>query len=123
MYVEKRLPGRVGSLSAVYSDLLNFFVDVVEGNGGIESPYFLGDLTKPVQIRISDIDGNTAKPDDDSCWHDFWERSNDEKNRQTINTECSSITDTQLGSHMVGYHLVGTEDGLQNYLKKDISNL
>lgn len=122
-YVDSRIPGKVTSLTGDYSSLISYYVSVIEGNENIESPYFLGDITKPAQIRISDKDGNTSKPDDDTCWHDFWEADSDEKNRNIIETRCSVITEDQLESHMSEYHLDGGEENIGNYLKKDLTNI
>lgn len=122
-YVDSRIPGKVRSLSGDYSSLISYLVDVLEGKENIESPYFLGDITKPVQIRISNKDWNTSKPDDDTNWRNFWEVDSDEKNRKIIESRCSTITEDQLDSHMTEYHLDGSEENIESYLKKTLTNI
>lgn len=45
--------------------MMEFFRKVVRGHGGNQPLYYLGDLNKPIQIRISLVDDNTYPPSDE----------------------------------------------------------
>ena len=80
---------RIGDRNA----LLAFYKEVVRGYDGREPLFYLGDLTKPVQIRISLVDGNRLPPTDSNVrsernpggtWRDFFEASTDAQLEEQI---------------------------------------
>ena len=57
--------------------------DVVTGKESGNSDglplFYLGDVTKKVQIRVSKHDGNVKKPDNNEWWEDFFVNNDESK--------------------------------------------
>lgn len=100
---------------------------LVLGYEGRPPMYYLGDLSKPVQIRISTKDNNTALPTDDSCWKNFFTHYDPDETRLSIfNLFQQSLTNA-LDEHVMSYHLSGiynsSEQIAERFLLNDMSNL
>ena len=85
--------------------------------------YWLGDITKPAQIRVCKEDNVSSPPDDDRFWEDFFNIRDDEKTRTEIIKEFERITEEQFESHLSSYH-PESYDGFNmgEYMVNDFSN-
>ena len=99
-----------------------FFLDAARGTASpnVSAIYCLGDISQPVQIRISKKNNN-KEPPTTSAWEDFFEYSSwDDNYQMMMNSAISSMT-SALTQHTQHYHLSGiTNFDLQKmgYFKK-----
>ena len=112
-------------MSGYYAKLKQFALGQVDKRKG--PIYWLGDLTKPAQIKISTKADNTAFPDDSSSWVDFIWSSSIEDVQLSIKLFHEDQTTAQLSSHCDDYHLANAamskQDIVDTYLLKDFSNM
>ena len=91
--------------------------------------YYLGDITKPVQLRVckydNDEDGNGVKqpPDNDEYWSDFFQLRDDNSLINQIIQQFESTTAQQFENHIDQFH---PERSLSahfgDYMLNDFSN-
>ena len=87
--------------------LLRFYKQMVSADGyeGIGPVFFLGDMSKPAQIRISLRDNNKDLPVDQSpAWRNFFETSTEEQLREQIKSCFDQATDSRMDWHLKNYH-------------------
>lgn len=116
-----RLSGDDDSLFDFYTKIVNG--TAIDGKGPL---YYLGDITKKVQIRVSLSSSNTALPTDDNYWKDFFPTNNEEKMRLSVMEELKSQMDACLSAHIQNYHLGGISSvyNVQNaYANSNLTNL
>lgn len=131
------LRNRYDTVKGDESDLMEFFKKVVTGdvcgNTYGQPLYFLGDITKPVSIRVSLSADNKHTPDDDAYWKNFFVDTSEERFENEIMDAVRQTIEDNFAAHMRDYHLSGIyqywydRDGESRqlsdyYLKDDMSN-
>ncbi len=110
----------------------NFLARAIEGTlaSNVPALYFLGDMSKPVQIRVSLKDNNKDLPTEPS-WSDFYIRTSDDPEKMLDDNKLcmfyvlESQLSTELSSHIASYHLsgIGTSEMPLDGLCRDISDV
>ena len=72
--------------------------------------YYLGDPTRPAQIRISLVDNNDTLPSNNDCWKDFFVSEDRSKFQDIILSSFRNQLSEFLQTHMTEYHLSGVQD-------------
>lgn len=111
----------------------NFCKNIVAGTYDYSIPplYYLGELTDPVQLRISTIDGNNTIPSKENVqngyWRDFFIEMTDDDVKGLILSAYAAEVDAQLATHLNTCHLSGVftydDDGELPFLQEDFSNV
>ena len=108
---------------AVYRNIVRGFTDRTTGQV-FGCLYYLGDIEKPVQIRVCTVEHGTTKttPDDDRYWKDFFIPN--VGNEDTLSSEIYDAVDLQFESHLSGYHTDKTfSDISATYLGITLDNI
>ena len=88
--------------------------DVVTGKvtGNVQGfpLFYIGDVTKKVQIRVSTRDHNTELPSNNAWWTDFFVNNDETKFQEIILSRAKELCQQQLESHLKDYHLSGIQD-------------
>ena len=85
--------------------------------------FYIGDLTKPVQLKISLVDNNKDLPlDTSSKWKNFFILTNPKTNQQKFMQILNEQTKDLFDLHTDIYHLPETFP-IDDYLLRDFSNL
>lgn len=112
------------TLNAIYATIdqndshaLNqFFISAANGTASpnVSAIYCLGDISQPVQIRISKFDNNKELPTT-SAWEDFFTYSSWDDNFQLMMNAVASAMNNAMNEHMQQYHI-------ENMSSYDLSN-
>lgn len=110
-----------------------FCEQIVDGSYDPSLPplYYLGNLTDPLQLRISLVDGNNMIPTKENVekgyWRDFFIEMTDEEVKEIIISAYATEIDDQLQTHLKTCHLSGMipidDDGNLPFLQDDFSNV
>lgn len=98
--------------------------------------YFIGDINKPAQIRISLSDDNNTTPDNDNYWTDMFDTTSEEDINISVLNQFDECSKSRLEQHMKEYHMYNSikkDDGREytpdfsdianEYLLSDMSNV
>ncbi len=82
-----------------------FFIKAITGTAhrSVSALYYLGELSSPVQIKISDVSNNKDFPTA-SSWHDFYVSSTKDENVKLMASILSSSIGTGITEHRKTYH-------------------
>ena len=72
--------------------------------------FYIGDVTKKVQIRVSLSDDNDQLPTNDAWWKDFFVNNDESRFQEEILSCARQLCYQYLSSHMKDYHLSGIQD-------------
>lgn len=85
--------------------------------------YYIGDITQPVQLKISTADDNKDPPlDTSSKWKNFFIITDDDTNMQKFLQILTQQTNELMHLHVETYHLPETFP-IENYLLRDLANI
>ena len=103
-------------------ELNKFLIKAIDGWTDKKTYFFyVGDMTKPAQIRISLKNDNKETPDKDS-WKDFYIKNDEDENKKKLLSCLDDILDTGLSNHIANYHLSSISiEELNQFVHKDIS--
>lgn len=90
------------------SKINDFLLKAIEGkaSSSVSALYYLGDISKSIQIKVSTIDNNKTMPTDDSpYWYDFYRKSDLSSNELSMLECLSSTLSSSLSSHVDRYHI------------------
>ena len=114
------------------SSLFDFYKKMVTGYFSNGQPlFYLGDLSKKVQIRISTKDMNSDPPSDEYTkgyaenysWVDFFDIMDSDEILKTVENLLVDMESERLREHLLKYHLDGRVDMVQDILRKDLANV
>ena len=111
---------------------LDFLKKVINGyvfsdGQRLQPLYYLGDITKPVQLRVctkpdDNLQYTKTLPTDNEHWCDFFVKS--DKNQELLDREKERILNNSLQDHINRYHInYPFEKISSDYLTKDLSNI
>ena len=97
--------------------------DVTDSPQGLPL-FYLGDIRKNTQIRISLCDNNDKLPNNDGYWKDLFVNNDKAKFQSELLNRAKELCKTYLEQHLIEYHLSGYNQTLSTeYLLNDMSNL
>ena len=103
-----RLASMYAQINAENQAVVNaFMIKCIEGkaSSSVSALYCLGDVSLPVQIRVSTSDNNKAYPTDDKYWKDFFFRSDYSTNSQLLSNELYDALSIANQQHLNDYHI------------------
>lgn len=111
---------------------LDFLKKVINGyvfsdGQRLQPLYYLGDITKPVQLRVctkpdDNLQYTKTLPTDNEHWCDFFVKS--DKNQELLDQEKEQILNNSIYDHINRYHInYPFEKISSDYLTKDLSNI
>ena len=123
-----------GDETQIYNLCKDVVTGKITGNSEGLPLYFIGDLSKKTQIRISLSDDNDRLPTDNAYWKDFFVNNDPSKFQQQVMDRTSQLCKQYLEQHLLDYHLSGVYDFWLSsegipcdiddfYLKTDMSNI
>lgn len=82
-------------------------VKCIEGkaSSSVSALYYLGDITLPVQVRVSTSDNNKTYPTDDNNWKDLFFRSDYSTNSKLLSNELYDALSIANETHLEEYHI------------------
>lgn len=117
-------------------ELLEFYKTLVRGGwSGLQPLFYLGDLRKPAQIRISLVDDNRSPPSDtflktdqnpDGVWRNFFDASTEDELSAKILSCFREQESARMLKHVEDYHcseLSAPSEFLDGRLQSDFGNL
>jgi hypothetical protein len=105
----------------LYLDIMDGFTDKTTGTY-IPCLYWLGDLKKPVQIRVCTGDNVKATPDDDRYWKNFFIPN--DKNEEILEEAYKTDIERAIENHYNNYHSDASFDDIEDvYIRNDMSNI
>lgn len=116
--------------SGYTSERLKLCKDIVMNNynSSYGYLYYIGDITQPVQIKISLVDNNKSYPTNENSekWADFFIKQSENDERIKILSTYSDTLNSYFKQHEIEYHLSGStyipSELETTFLKKDLSN-
>lgn len=121
------------------SNVIDFLMKVVSGKISGNSKnlplYCFGDISKPIQIRVSTIDDNDTPPTNDNFWRDFFVDTTNSHIIDILTKAFNNILVQKYEDHLKNFHLSGLNTWLANenngnetslesrYLLNDFSNI
>jgi hypothetical protein len=87
----------------------------------LSSLFYLGDQTKPTQIRVSRIDDNKHPVTDDMYWKSVFARMDEVSD--VVDAQLCSTMDRLLDSHLSAYHMNLSSVPTDDRLKKNFENV
>lgn len=84
----------------------NFLLKAINGTASknVGQLYFVGEMTSPVQIKVSLKNNNKDLPNVSSSWDDFYKSSTLEENVQIMMSALSTVSISSLDAHIDEYH-------------------
>lgn len=119
------------------SKLKEFYKQYINGYNEQKnrSLYYIGDITKPIQIRISLEDNNIQEPSDHNVrtdenpsgkWMDFFKYQTDDDIKEEINVISKEQITSELKSHLINMHfdeISSTDRIVNDYLNCNLNNI
>lgn len=99
----------------------DFFLSVANGTASkqVSAMYYLGDVSKNVQIRISLVDDNKDYPNNNKTWKDFYTYITYNENVKMMLDATTSCMKSTIDEHVRQYHLSNDTNFIKLKLAED----